>query len=61
MHSTWSDGTESIESMARACLDRGYEYMAITDHSQAVTFVDQHLTLALRGRTRRGAHRRRAS
>jgi DNA polymerase (family 10) len=37
MHSTWSDGTASILEMARACRDRGYEYMAITDHSQAVT------------------------
>jgi DNA polymerase (family X) len=37
MHSTWSDGANSIAEMARACADRGYEYMAITDHSQAVT------------------------
>ena len=37
MHSTWSDGADSIAEMARACADRGYEYMAITDHSQAVT------------------------
>ncbi|MEJ2538539.1 MAG: DNA polymerase/3'-5' exonuclease PolX [Gemmatimonadota bacterium] len=39
MHSTWTDGTASILEMARACRDRGYEYMAITDHSQAVTMV----------------------
>ncbi len=37
MHSTWSDGRESIRRMAEACRDRGYEYLAITDHSQAVT------------------------
>jgi DNA polymerase (family X) len=37
MHSTWSDGRDSIRAMAEACRDRGYEYMAITDHSQAVT------------------------
>lgn len=36
MHTTWSDGTNSIEEMARGCLDRGYEYLAITDHSRAV-------------------------
>ena len=39
MHSTWSDGKASIEEMARACADRGYEYLAITDHSQAMAMV----------------------
>ncbi|MEH7439837.1 DNA polymerase/3'-5' exonuclease PolX [Neobacillus drentensis] len=34
MHSTWSDGAHSIEEMAEACRARGYQYMAITDHSQ---------------------------
>lgn len=34
MHSTWSDGANSIEEMAEACRARGYRYMAITDHSQ---------------------------
>jgi len=33
MHSTWSDGRDSIEAMAAACRALGYEYMAITDHS----------------------------
>jgi DNA polymerase (family 10) len=39
MHSTWSDGDVSIEEMARACLARGYEYIAITDHSQMMAMV----------------------
>jgi DNA polymerase (family 10) len=39
MHSTWTDGTASILEMAEACRDRGYAYMAITDHSKAVTMV----------------------
>ncbi|HSM03612.1 MAG TPA: DNA polymerase/3'-5' exonuclease PolX [Longimicrobiales bacterium] len=39
MHSTWTDGTASIREMAEACRDRGYAYMAITDHSKAVTMV----------------------
>jgi DNA polymerase (family 10) len=39
MHSTWSDGRASIEEMARACAARGYAYMAITDHSQAMAMV----------------------
>lgn len=34
MHSTWSDGAHTIEEMAEACRRRGYQYMAITDHSQ---------------------------
>jgi DNA polymerase (family X) len=34
MHSTWSDGAFSLEEMAEACRKKGYEYMAITDHSQ---------------------------
>lgn len=33
MHSTWSDGRDSIEAMARASRALGYEYIAITDHS----------------------------
>jgi DNA polymerase (family 10) len=32
-HTTASDGRNSIEQMARAALERGYEYLAITDHS----------------------------
>lgn len=34
MHSTWSDGADSIEVMAEECRKKGYHYMAITDHSQ---------------------------
>ncbi|EQB62914.1 MAG: hypothetical protein RBG1_1C00001G0493 [candidate division Zixibacteria bacterium RBG-1] len=33
MHSTWSDGWNSIEEMAQDGIDCGYEYIAITDHS----------------------------
>jgi DNA polymerase (family 10) len=35
MHSVWSDGRDSIETMVAACRDLGYEYIAITDHSPA--------------------------
>lgn len=35
-HSTWSDGRNTIEEMARAALARGYSYLAITDHSQSL-------------------------
>jgi DNA polymerase (family X) len=34
MHTTWSDGAHSIEEMVEACRARGYQYLAITDHSQ---------------------------
>jgi DNA polymerase (family 10) len=33
MHSTWSDGHDSIETMVKACRTLSYEYVAITDHS----------------------------
>ena len=39
MHSTWSDGRASIEEMAAACAARGYEYFALTDHSQALPMI----------------------
>ncbi|MCM3759705.1 DNA polymerase/3'-5' exonuclease PolX [Alkalihalobacillus oceani] len=34
MHTTWSDGAHSIEEMAEAARQRGYQYIAITDHSR---------------------------
>jgi DNA polymerase (family 10) len=37
-HTTASDGTASIEQMAVAARDAGYEYLAITDHSATMGF-----------------------
>lgn len=34
MHTRWSDGSATVEEMARVAKERGYEYIAITDHSQ---------------------------
>lgn len=34
-HSTWSDGKNTLEEMARACQELGYHYLGITDHSQS--------------------------
>lgn len=34
-HTTASDGHASIEEMAEAAIERGYEYLAITDHSKS--------------------------
>jgi DNA polymerase (family 10) len=38
-HSTWSDGRASVEEMGRAARDRGYDYLAICDHTPAVGAV----------------------
>ena len=39
MHSTWSDGRNSIEEMVEACAVRGYEYMVISDHSKSLAMT----------------------
>jgi histidinol phosphatase-like PHP family hydrolase len=36
MHTVWSDGSASIQEMAEAADARGYEYIAITDHSKGL-------------------------
>ncbi|MFW5980113.1 MAG: DNA polymerase/3'-5' exonuclease PolX [Halanaerobiales bacterium] len=36
LHSNFSDGAYSIEDMARAARRKGYQYIAITDHSQSL-------------------------
>ena len=33
-HSTWSDGRASLRAMVEAAMGRGYDYLAICDHSQ---------------------------
>lgn len=38
-HSTWSDGSYSIQEMALACIDRGYSYLGITDHSRTAAYA----------------------
>ncbi len=40
MHTTASDGKNSIEEMGQAAKDLGYDYIALTDHSQAVTVAN---------------------
>ena len=39
MHSTYSDGADSLEAMARAVQERGFEYMGIADHSQTAAYA----------------------
>jgi DNA polymerase (family 10) len=38
-HSTWSDGKRTIEEMAEACMERGYEYLGLTDHSKTAAYA----------------------
>jgi DNA polymerase (family X) len=39
-HSTWSDGVNTLEQMAIAARDKGYEYLVISDHSQAAFYAN---------------------
>jgi len=44
MHTTWSDGRDPIDAMVQMCVDLGYEYCAITDHSPS-SAATRNLTL----------------
>ncbi|MFP4484581.1 MAG: DNA polymerase/3'-5' exonuclease PolX [Spirochaetaceae bacterium] len=39
-HTNWSDGMFSLEEMAQAAMQRGYEYLAVTDHSRGLTVAN---------------------
>ena len=48
MHTTATDGRDDIETMAAAAHNRGYRYIAITDHSKALAMangLDEHRAL----------------
>lgn len=38
-HTNWSDGSNTLEEMARAAIDLGLEYFGITDHSQSAQYA----------------------
>jgi len=40
MHTNWSDGSGEIRAMADAAVARGYEYIAITDHSKGLSIAN---------------------
>ena len=40
MHTVETDGRNTIEEMAEAARERGYKYMAITDHSKNLAFAN---------------------
>jgi DNA polymerase (family X) len=39
-HSTYSDGIDTLEIMAKYCKELGYEYLGICDHSQAAFYAE---------------------
>jgi len=55
MHTTETDGRATLEEMAAAARERGYEYIAITDHSKALAMangLDEKRAVAFAGRVR---------
>ena len=38
-HTRYSDGSNTVEQIAVACRDAGYQYVGITDHSQAAAYA----------------------
>jgi DNA polymerase (family X) len=43
-HTTWSDGRDTLERMVLAARDRGYRYLAVTDHPRG-TLAEQNLEI----------------
>ncbi|MCH2021316.1 MAG: PHP domain-containing protein [Saprospiraceae bacterium] len=39
-HSTWSDGSNSLEEMASYVKEQGFEYLGITDHSKSAFYAN---------------------
>lgn len=39
LHTTYSDGRDTLEDMARAARELGYEYLGVTDHSQSAGYA----------------------
>ena len=38
-HSNWSDGSNTLEELAEACILKGYEYLVISDHSKSAFYA----------------------
>lgn len=39
-HSDWSDGSNTLAEMAKACIDKGLEYLVISDHSKSAGYAN---------------------
>ncbi|MBD3226322.1 MAG: DNA polymerase/3'-5' exonuclease PolX [Caldithrix sp.] len=40
VHSSYSDGTSTVKELARACQDRGLQYLGICDHSKSAFYAN---------------------
>jgi DNA polymerase (family X) len=38
-HSNWSDGANTIEEMAKECINKEYEYLVLSDHSKTAVYA----------------------
>ena len=39
-HTTWSDGQNTLREMAEACIEHGFSYLGITDHSKVAAYAN---------------------
>jgi DNA polymerase (family 10) len=39
-HSKWSDGSNTLGEMAAACIEKGFEYLVISDHSKTAFYAN---------------------
>lgn len=39
-HSKWSDGSNTLEEMAAACIENGLDYLVISDHSKTAAYAN---------------------
>jgi DNA polymerase (family 10) len=39
VHSTWSDGQNTLREMAEGCIARGFSYLGISDHSKTAAYA----------------------
>lgn len=52
IHSKWSDGVNSIEEIVESACKMGYQYIAITDHSQSLKIANGLTTARLEEQSR---------
>ena len=66
MHSTWSDGSQSLDDIVAGGIARGYDYCAVTDHSYGLKIAggvsmeelaQQHIDIDRLNKTHRGEFR----
>ncbi len=38
-HSNWSDGSNTLQELSNACVEKGYEYLVISDHSKSAYYA----------------------